>query len=212
MLPSWYILSLKPNGKGDCKNLIHSVSVSCLFIFFNLVDEYGSYIIFFNRLNYYFTMWMTITFEMAIKKCVNFFRLFQFTKVLTKPSLKGSASLSNIFHSTNQIKYVVSNIYIIINFQFWRKSLQIFRKCSKHDIFCSCNISLILMIATMRYLSSYPVPYICRMEVSDSLFSTMITFILIYCLHFTHMYCLHFTYIVNANAFQIKYGQYSSAI
>ena len=43
---------------------------------------------------------MTITFKMAIKKCVKFFRLFHFTKVLTKPILKGSASLSNILHST----------------------------------------------------------------------------------------------------------------
>ena len=55
---------------------------------------------FFNRLNYNFTRWMTIIFEMAIKKCVKFFRLFHFTKVLTKPSLEGSASLSNILHST----------------------------------------------------------------------------------------------------------------
>ena len=31
---------------------------------------------------------MTIAFEMAIKKCVKFFRLFHFTKVLTKPSLR----------------------------------------------------------------------------------------------------------------------------
>ena len=46
MLPSWYILSLKPKGKGDCKNLIHICSVSCLFIFFNLIDEFGSDIIF----------------------------------------------------------------------------------------------------------------------------------------------------------------------
>ena len=46
MLPSWYILSLKPKGKSDCKNLIHLSSISCLLIFFNLVDEYGSYIIF----------------------------------------------------------------------------------------------------------------------------------------------------------------------
>ena len=46
MLPSWYILSLKPKGKGDCKNLIHLSSFSCLLIFFNLVDELGSYIIF----------------------------------------------------------------------------------------------------------------------------------------------------------------------
>ena len=43
MLPSWYLLSLKPKQNGDCKNLIHLSSVSCLFIFFNLVDEFGSY-------------------------------------------------------------------------------------------------------------------------------------------------------------------------
>ena len=42
-LPSWYILSLKPKGKDDCKNLIHFSSVLCLFIFFNLVDEFGSH-------------------------------------------------------------------------------------------------------------------------------------------------------------------------
>ena len=33
---TWYISSLKPKGKGDCKNLIHFSSVSCPFIFFNL--------------------------------------------------------------------------------------------------------------------------------------------------------------------------------
>ena len=38
-------------------------------------------------------------FEMAIKKRVKFFRLFHFTKVLTKPSHKGSTSLSNILHT-----------------------------------------------------------------------------------------------------------------
>ena len=43
MLPSWYILSLKSTGKGDCKNLIHLSSVSCHFIFFYLVNEFGSY-------------------------------------------------------------------------------------------------------------------------------------------------------------------------
>ena len=46
ILPSWYILSLKPTGKGDCKNLIHISSVSCLFLLFNQVDEFGSYIVF----------------------------------------------------------------------------------------------------------------------------------------------------------------------
>ena len=35
---------------------------------------------------------MTIIFEMAIKKVVKFFRLFHFTKVLTKPSLEGSVN------------------------------------------------------------------------------------------------------------------------
>ena len=64
---------------------------------------------------------MTITFEMAIKKCVKYFWLFRFTKVLTKPSLKGSASLSSILHSTinysssyniNQIRW--SSVQIII--------------------------------------------------------------------------------------------------
>ena len=49
MLPSWYIVSLKLKGKGDCKNLIHLSSVSCLLIFFNLVDEFGSYITHINR-------------------------------------------------------------------------------------------------------------------------------------------------------------------
>ena len=29
-----YILSLKPQGKGDCKNVIRFSSVLCLFIFF----------------------------------------------------------------------------------------------------------------------------------------------------------------------------------
>ena len=46
IIPSWYILSLKPKGKGDCKYLIHFSSGSCLFIFFNPYDEFGSYIIF----------------------------------------------------------------------------------------------------------------------------------------------------------------------
>ena len=48
ILPSWYILSLKPKGKGNCKNLIHLHSVSCIFIFFNLDDELDSYINFSN--------------------------------------------------------------------------------------------------------------------------------------------------------------------
>ena len=102
MLPSWYILSLKPKGKCDCKKLIHLSSVSCLFIYFFFKSSWWIWIIynFFNQLNYNFTRWLTITFEMAIKKCVNFFRLFHFTKVLTKHSLKGSTSLSNIVHST----------------------------------------------------------------------------------------------------------------
>ena len=46
ILPSWFILSLKPKGKGDCKNLIHFGSVLCLFIYFNLGDVFGSYIFF----------------------------------------------------------------------------------------------------------------------------------------------------------------------
>ena len=37
--------------------------------------------------------------EMAIKKRVKIFRVFHLTKVLTKPSLKGSTSLSNILHA-----------------------------------------------------------------------------------------------------------------
>ena len=64
---------------------------------------------------------MTIIFEMAIKKRVHFFSLFHFKKVLTKPSLKGSASLSSILHATisfssshsiNQIRR--SSVHIII--------------------------------------------------------------------------------------------------
>ena len=43
ILPSWYILSLKPKGKGDCKNLSYFSSVSCLFICFNLDDEFELY-------------------------------------------------------------------------------------------------------------------------------------------------------------------------
>ena len=43
---------------------------------------------------------MTIIFEIAIKKHVKFLGFFHFTKVLTKPSLKGSASLSIILHTT----------------------------------------------------------------------------------------------------------------
>ena len=43
---------------------------------------------------------MTITFENGDKEMCHFFRIFCFTKVLTKPSLKRSASLSNILHST----------------------------------------------------------------------------------------------------------------
>ena len=49
---------------------------------------------------------MTIIFEMAIKKRVNFFGLFHFTKVLTKPSLKGWASLSNILHATVSVQVI----------------------------------------------------------------------------------------------------------
>ena len=53
---------------------------------------------------------------MAIRKSVKFVRLFHFKKVLTKPSLKGSTSLSNnILHaafcftssnSINKIRYL----------------------------------------------------------------------------------------------------------
>ena len=65
---------------------------------------------------------MTITFEMAIKKCVKSLRLFHFTKAPTKPSLNGSARLSNILHSTinfsssyniNKIRWSSVNIVII---------------------------------------------------------------------------------------------------
>ena len=42
ILHSCYILPLNPKGKGDCNNLIHFSSVSCLLIFFNLDDEFGS--------------------------------------------------------------------------------------------------------------------------------------------------------------------------
>ena len=46
ILPSWYIVSLKPKGKGDCKIFIHLSSLPFLFIFFNLDDEFGSYVFF----------------------------------------------------------------------------------------------------------------------------------------------------------------------
>ena len=46
ILPSWNILSLRPKVKGDCKKLIHFRSVSCIFIFFNLDDEFGLYLFF----------------------------------------------------------------------------------------------------------------------------------------------------------------------
>ena len=98
MLPSWYILSLSPKGKGDCKNLIHFSLVSCLSIFLIQLMNLD-HIYFFNRLNYNFTGRMTITFEMAIKKCVKIFRLFHFTKVLTKHSLKGQFVLHIAFHN-----------------------------------------------------------------------------------------------------------------
>ena len=55
---------------------------------------------------------MTITFEMAIKKCVKFFKRFYFTKVLTKPSQKGSPSLSNILHS----KPLLMNDFVKMSF------------------------------------------------------------------------------------------------
>ena len=69
--------------------------VSCLFIFFHLDDELGKYIIF-QLVEFNFIRCLSIIFEMAIEKLVNFFRLFHFMKVLTKPCLKGLASLSNI--------------------------------------------------------------------------------------------------------------------
>ena len=47
--PSLYI-SLKHEGKVFANNLTIFFSVSCLFVFFNLDDEFGAYI-FFNRLN-----------------------------------------------------------------------------------------------------------------------------------------------------------------
>ena len=50
ILPSWYYIIIT-KGKGDCKNLIHFSSVSCLFKSFNLDDEFGSYIIFSNWSN-----------------------------------------------------------------------------------------------------------------------------------------------------------------
>ena len=52
---------------------------------FNLDVGLGSYIIFQHN---NFTRYMNITFEMAIRKRVNIFRLFHFTTVLTKSSLK----------------------------------------------------------------------------------------------------------------------------
>ena len=39
-------------------------------------------------------------FEMTIRNMSNFLDFFHFTKVLTKPSLKGSGSLSKILHAT----------------------------------------------------------------------------------------------------------------
>ena len=58
-------------------------------------------------------------------------------------------------------------------------------------ILCRWNISLILIIATIGYLSSYPGPYMQNGStwfiILTSLLSTMITFILVYCLHFTHI-------------------------
>ena len=38
-------------------------------------------------------------FKMAIKKSINFIKLFHFTEELTKHSLKGSISLSNKLHT-----------------------------------------------------------------------------------------------------------------
>ena len=64
---------------------------------------------------------MIIIFEMTIKKRVIFLKIIHFTKVLTKPSLKGSVSLSNVLQATinfssnyniNQIRW--SSVHIII--------------------------------------------------------------------------------------------------
>ena len=50
-------------------------------------------------------------FEMAIKKHVNFFRLFHFTKVLVKPSLKGSGSLFKIYYAKKETPHIkIKNI------------------------------------------------------------------------------------------------------
>ena len=54
---------------------------------------------FFNRLNYNFTRWMTITFEIAIKKCVIFLGFFILQKCSRILVLR-SASLTNKLHST----------------------------------------------------------------------------------------------------------------
>ena len=41
MLPSWYILSLKPKGKGDCKNLIHlSTGLNCQWLYLQVELDY----------------------------------------------------------------------------------------------------------------------------------------------------------------------------
>ena len=67
---------------------------------------------------------MACMFKMAIKKSINFNRLFHFTKELTKHSLKGSTSLSNILHAIicfhlsyniNQIRRCSVKIIIIDN-------------------------------------------------------------------------------------------------
>ena len=46
---------------------------------------------------------------MAIKICIEFFRLFHFTKVLMKRSLKGLVSLTNILHAIISVQ-VITNI------------------------------------------------------------------------------------------------------
>ena len=56
-------------------------------------------------------------FKMAIKKIINFIRLFHYTKVLTKPSLKGSSSLSNKLPSLSNILPSLSNI-LHVKFSF----------------------------------------------------------------------------------------------
>ena len=121
MLTSWYVLSLKPKWKGDCKKLTHLSSVSCLFIFFKLVDKFGSYI-FFQPAELQFYKVNDHYFWNGDKEMCQI-RLFHFIKELTKPSLKGLASLSSILQSTinfsssynkNQIRWSSSISLLLI--------------------------------------------------------------------------------------------------